>query len=118
MLIPYNASLKISNKIIYYGYLRTNKDGTACEECLEEYELNEEGYYVDFENCEENKDNICIKCKEVNSWIGFCANNIFGCVKSTTKICLRCDDILDITNCTECNVGFKGTKYGKCEKEN
>ena len=118
MLIPYHASLKISNKIIYYGYLRTNKDGTACEECLEEYELNEEGYYVDFENCEENKDNICIKCKEVNSWIGFCANNIFGCVKSTTKNCLRCDNILDFTNCTECNVGFKETKYGKCEKEN
>ena len=68
------------------------------------------------ENCEEIKDGICIKCKETNKWIGFFSYNIFECIKTNLKNCLRCDDILGLTSCTECNDGFIKTTYGQCQK--
>ena len=74
-----NEKIEDINKKFYFSCNKTNKEGTACEQCIEGYELNEEGYCVDLENCEELKDGICTKCKETNKWIGFCANIIFNC---------------------------------------
>ncbi len=57
-------------------------------------------------------------CKEVNSWIGVCANDNFGCVKTNAKYCLRCNNLLDFNIWTECYDGFIKTVYGKCTKVN
>ena len=93
----------------YISCIRTNEEGTACEKCLEGYEINEEGFCVDKDFCEEKKDGKCLKCKDIiseNSY-EYCANEIFGCIESAKDNCLRCDNLEDLYECTECNEGYK-----------
>ena len=45
-----------------------------------------------------------------------CANKVLGCVETTTKNCLRCDDILNFNICTECKEGYINNLG--CYKEN
>ena len=113
-----NEKIDDIKKKIYFACNKTNKKGRECEQCLDGYELNEEGYCVNYDDYEEKKDGICVKCKEVNSWIGVCANDNFGCVKTNAKYCLRCNNLLDFNICTECYDGFIKTVYGKCTKVN
>ena len=44
----------INNKI-YISCISTNKEGTACEKCLEGYEVNKEGFCVGMVYCEEKQ---------------------------------------------------------------
>ena len=46
-----------------------------------------------------------------------CANEVLGCVETTTKNCLRCDDILNFNICTECQEGYIKNNLG-CYKDN
>ena len=92
----------------YINCKRTNKDGTECEECREGYKLEKEGICVDVTRCVEEKNGNCIKCTDDINDNGFtyCANELFGCIESAFEGCLRCDNILDLFNCTECKEGY------------
>ena len=113
-----NEKIDNENIKIYFACNRTNKEGLSCEECIEGYEVNEEGYCIDVEKCEEKKDGKCMKCSEDNDGNEYCANDTFGCVKSLVKFCLICNNILDLTQCSECKEGYSKTPYGNCVKGN
>ena len=103
----------INNKI-YISCNRTNKEGTACEKCLEGYEVNEEGFCVDKDYCEKKIDGKCVKCKDIKSLNEYdlCANEIFGCLESTKTNCLKCNNLENLYECTECKEGYTNTIYG------
>ena len=102
------------NKKIYFRCNYTNKEGTKCEECIDGLIADENGLFVDYLNCEEFIDGLCVKCKDYfkGDFKSFCLNNLFGCVETFGENCLRCDDILNFHNCTECMEGYKiGANY-------
>ena len=112
-----NDFLEDINDKIYISCKRTNTEGTACEECLDGYEVNEEGFCVDSDLCEEKKDGKCNKCKDIviNDY-SLCANELFGCIRSSQDNCLRCDNLDDLYECTECKEGYVKNGYF-CEKQ-
>ena len=64
-----NYHLDITKKH-YFACIRTNEEGTSCEKCQEGYEVNEEGYCVDVEQCEDGyyystKNKMCIENDEI-----------------------------------------------------
>ena len=111
-----NDFLHDINKKLYFACKRTNQEGTKCEQCLEGYELNEDGYCVNLANCEDSKDGKCLRCKNEKSKDGYlyCANEIFGCIEGHFKNCLRCDNLNDLFECTQCKDGFEIDQYGAC----
>ena len=99
--------------------MQCNEKGNLCEKCLDGYELNEEGYCVDFDHCEEKEGDSCKKCKK--EWIDndvhyYCYNSIFGCIRSYNRGCLKCEDLDDLYFCTECEPGYELTIYGNCKE--
>ena len=115
-----NYYLLDENIKIYFACERTNEDGTACEKCINGYDVGKDGYCVDISKCLEEKDGECLKCSEeenINDYY-YCANKAFGCVETISEGCLRCDDLLDLFRCTECKEGYKPGQYGGCEKNN
>ncbi len=76
--------------------------------------MNEEGYCVDIDFCEEMKDGKCMKCKDILSVnnFPFCANEVFGCLETTKDNCLRCDNLDNLYDCTECKEGYIKTAFG------
>lgn len=117
-----NDYLEDINILIYFACKETNENGTACEKCIDGYQVNEEGFCFDVENCEEKEDGKCLKCKdkvEFNGYnIYYCANDIFGCVQTSHQNCLKCNNLQLIYYCTECYDGYKLNSYGDCIKEN
>ena len=112
----YNDFLDDLDKTIYISCLRTNEEGTKCEKCIEGYEPNEDGYCVDVEYCEEKKDGKCLKCKDIIiDNYSLCANELFGCIRSASDNCLRCDNLDDLYDCTKCQEGYDKTRFS-CEK--
>ena len=70
-----NDILEDENIKFYFACKRTNEKGTSCEECIEGYKINEEGYCIDVENCEERQeDGQCIKCKNKVDLDGYVIN--------------------------------------------
>ena len=45
-----------------------------------------------------------------------CLNNVYGCVETNVDNCLRCDNILDFYECTECVEGYELNNDGECVK--
>ena len=113
-----NKFLYEEDQKIYIVCNHTNEDGTACEQCLEGYEVNEEGLCVDVERCIEKENNTSIKCKEdPPDYLYYCANKYYGCHENyLLPNCLRCDNIFDLFACTECKEGYELNKYGLCQK--
>ncbi len=106
--------LKEENKF-YFRCLKTNKEGTSCEECEQGLLLNENGVCVNIKDCLEEKNNICLKCGENQfSWLSYCLNDIFGCVDTYSKNCLKCNNINDFNSCSECLEGFSLNENGEC----
>ena len=103
-----NDYLKNMDDLKYISCKRTNEDGTACEQCIYGYVPNEDGYCVDIDICEEIKGGKCLKCKDISSINGYkyCANELFGCLESVHDNCLRCDNLKNLYECTECKEGF------------
>ena len=102
--------------MIFYKCISTNKNGTKCEHCKQNFEIGENGYCFNIDDCEKKSDGQCIKCKEKNIYnYELCLNQYFGCVETSAKNCLRCDDPLDMEICTECYEGFKLTENNYCE---
>ena len=105
------------NQKIYYACNITNEEGTECALCKDEYYQLENGICVNKVECEEEKDGECIKCLENDhNMFYMCLNKIYGCVKTITKNCLRCDNILDFYECTECKEGYILNNRNECIK--
>ena len=114
-----NDFLENTDKIFYIACIKTNEEGTACEECLDGYELNNEGYCVDVSRCEQKDENgNCIKCldDDLNDERYYCANSIYGCVQTFLDNCLKCDNLTNLYNCTQCKKGYETNYYGMCVK--
>ena len=98
---------------IYYACNYTNKEGNACEKCLNGYEVGEEGYCIDIERCiDRNREGICLKCK-----VQYCSNDVYGCIESHFANCLRCNNLYDLYSCTECLEGYKVNIFGGCDSQ-
>ena len=99
---------------IYFACNYTNEEGTACQQCLNGYEVNDEGYCVDVKRCieRENGNGVCLKCDEE-----YCSNDVFGCVKRHYSDCVRCNNLYDLYWCTECDKGFRINDVGGCTSE-
>ena len=112
-----NDFLREENEKLYINCNMTNKEGTACEQCLDGYIVGEEGYCIDNTRCEEKVDGICVKCKnDPSDYMFYCANKYFGCIHTFINACIKCDNIFDLYSCTECEEGYKINQYGLCQK--
>ena len=111
-----NDYIDDEKKKFYIACNITNEWGTACQECIDGYEVGENGYCIDNKRCEEKKDGNCIKCKndDFDEGKNYCANEVFGCIGTVLQNCIRCDDILDLYSCTECEEGYEPNLYGVC----
>ena len=106
--------LKEENKI-YFRCEKTNKDGTSCEICEEGLILSEEGLCINKQDCIEEKSSVCVKCENNQySWLSSCLNDMFGCIDTYAKNCLKCNNILDFNSCSECIEGFSLNENGEC----
>ena len=43
-------------------------------------------------------------------------NELYGCLEADKQNCLRCDNMEDLYECTECKKGYNKTEYGFCLK--
>ena len=100
----------------YYRCKKLNKEGTKCEICQRDLNTNEAGICFDEEHCDKHQNGKCIKCQDDNQfgYNGYCLNEEFGCVDSYLKHCIRCDNILEMDKCTQCEEGYEIDEYGKC----
>ena len=114
----WNDYIYDENEKLYFACLRTNKEGTSCEECIEGYEVGKKGYCVDTSRCLEEEDGECLRCSEEENDNGYayCANKIFGCIESIVDNCKRCDNLLDLYQCTECKEGYILLLTGECQE--
>ena len=101
-----NDEINNEDKKYYYRCNITNKEGNACEICLDGYNL-QNGLCIDDEHCV-NKDEkgICLECQN-NEDGTFCLNPIFGCVEIFFDNCLRCNDYLDFDFFNQCFDGYE-----------
>ena len=116
-----NYYITEKEKAFYYYCKNLNEEGTGCAECENDLIPNDEGICYDEIHCEE-KDNkgICKKCQSNNpfGYLGYCLNKIYGCVDTFLKNCIRCDNLLELDWCTECEKGYEIDEYGDCIKNN
>ena len=112
-----NDFLFDKNIKFYFACNRTDENGKSCAECIEGYEMSEDGYCVDAIRCLEKKNGECLRCTKEKNKNGFsyCANKLFGCIESIHDNCIRCDDLDDLLSCTECEEGYD-LFYGGCKK--
>ena len=114
-----NDFLENTDKLFYVACIKSNEEGTACEECLEGYEINDEGYCVDNKRCQKkDEEGNCIKCNDddPDDERYYCANKIYGCVQSFLEHCLRCENLTNLYYCTQCSKGYEVNYYGQCVK--
>lgn len=109
-----NDRIENDNYKIYFACNYTNDEGTECQQCLDGYEVNEEGYCVDSKRCVQREigESVCLRCEEE-----YCANDVFGCVKSYHSDCIRCNNLYDLYSCTQCDKGFIINSIGGCEAD-
>ena len=99
---------------IYFNCNKTNEEGTECEICNDYSELIN-GICVNKVECAEEKNGECVKCNEKNHNNNLmCLNKVYGCVEYYYQNCLRCDDIFNLNNCTECIDGYEFDYFGNC----
>ena len=111
-----NDYLENDNQRIYIACNRTNIEGNKCELCIDGYEVDNNGFCVDNKRCDEKDENgICVKCKdEVNDY--YCANEVYGCLKTIIMGCKQCNDFKNLYSCTECREGFYLNDEKKCNR--
>ena len=108
-----NDEIISEDKKYYFRCNRTNIDGTACEICLEDFVLDENGLCVDEIHCIEKKDGICQRCQNDENGY-FCLNKYFGCEEIYDEGCLECNNIFDLFSCTKCLEGYEFDQNNKC----
>ncbi len=112
------------DKACYYCKV-TNKKGDKCAECEEGKTLQENGFCVDEDLCEErDKEGTCTKCITIEHSDDFpvyaCLNKDIGCVQNygnRNEFCLKCDNLLNFDICTECKEGYKLIKNPEDETQ-
>ena len=102
---------------IYYVCNITNEEGTECAQCINEnYEI-KNGVCYNKVDCAEEKNGECVKCNEMDEFgLKRCLNSVYGCVETFLSNCLKCDNILDFNECTECIEGYELSDNNKCVK--
>ena len=102
----------------YFRCKNLNEDGTKCETCEKGLNATAEGICFDDIHCELFQDEKCIKCQSDNPWgyTGYCLNEVFGCIDSFLLHCIRCDDIMNLDICTQCEEGYEIDEIGDCVK--
>ena len=110
----YNYIIEDEKKMFYFRCIKTNSEGTACEICIDGFEVNKNGLCVNDTLCEEKNGDICKKCKI--DYENYCLNDIFGCVEINKDNCLECNDIINLDFCTKCLEGYELNSYGRCIK--
>ena len=111
--------IKEINKKYIYRCSELNKNGDECLKCeKKELEINNDGLCYDKIHCKKFEKGICIKCQKENpdGYYSYCLNKEFGCIDSFHKNCLRCDNILNLDECTQCDIGYELDKEGNCVK--
>ena len=110
-----NDYIEDEKNLIYFRCNKTNKEGNACEECIEGFSVNNKGICVNDTYCDErNEEGICQKCKNDENGV-FCLNNIYECVEVYfNDYCLVCNNILDFDNCTRCFDGYNLNENNEC----
>ena len=78
---------------------------------MDGYSLSDDGLCINLDYCEEKENKECLKCKddvynEYGWHLSFCINKQLGCVENYNENCLRCDDIHDMDQCSECSEGW------------
>ena len=114
-----NYEIKEIDKKYIYRCSELNKNGDECLKCeKKELEINNDGLCYDKIHCEKFEKGICIKCQKENpdGYYSYCLNKEFGCIDSFHKNCLRCDNILNLDECTQCDIGYELDKEGNCVK--
>ena len=115
-----NYYITDKEKAFYYYCKVLNEDGTGCAECENELDVNDEGICYDDIHCEEkDEEGVCKKCQSDNpfGYFGYCLNEMYGCVDTFLKNCVRCDNILELDMCTECEKGYEIDEIGDCVKK-
>ena len=114
----YNDLIKSEDKKFYYKCNKTNDEGTSCESCLYGYFLKDNGLCYNDKYClEKDKDGICNNCTLHDDNYDFlCLNSIFGCVGTYYSNCLKCNNIFNFDDCTECIEGYNLNEYNRCKK--
>ena len=107
------------NKKFYFRCNRTNDESTACEVCLEGYELRD-GLCFDEQHCaERNEDGTCKRCQRTEDEIyEQCISEVFGCVEGYyDPYCLECNNLTFVGECTKCMDGYHFNNYYNCVED-
>ena len=116
----YNYDITEINKKYIYRCNALNLNGDRCSKCEnEELEINDNGLCYDKIHCEKFEKGNCIKCQKDNlkGYNSYCLNKEFGCIDSFLYNCLRCDNILHLDECTQCERGYILDEEGNCIQE-
>ena len=111
-----NEYITNEDNMMFYKCVLTNENGTKCDCCENSFEIGEKGYCYNIVDCDKKNNDKCVKCKEKNFYnFELCLNQYFGCVETSVKNCLKCDDPFDFETCTQCYEGYKLTENNYCE---
>jgi hypothetical protein len=112
-----NYEINNADERVYYKCLNTDDEGKVCKKCADDFEVGENGLCINLNDCEEEEEESCNKCKKRNYEDNLlCANKYFGCVETLAENCLRCDDLEDLNSCTECLEGYELDYNYECVK--
>ena len=100
----------------YYNCKVVNEEGNGCAECEEGLNVTDTGICYDDIHCESKEGEVCTKCQKENpsGYYSYCLNKDLGCVDTFLKNCVRCDNVLELDWCTECEEGYEIDDIGDC----
>ena len=111
-----NEYITNEDEMMYYKCILTNENGTKCEYCKGSFEVGENGHCFNMVECDKKSNGECIKCREKNFYgYDLCLNQHFGCVTTSVKNCLRCDNPFERGTCDKCYEGYKLNEKNLCE---
>ena len=116
----YNYDITEIDKKYIFRCNALNLNGNRCSKCEnDELEINDNGLCYDNIHCWKFEKGYCIECQKKNfkGYNSYCLNKDFGCIDSFINNCLRCDDILHLNECTQCERGYILDEEGNCIQE-